>query len=100
MTCGKEKVGRNFPLESSGSFRWGEGKKEETKKKEEEKMSEKLHLLSRIYRDQVVGFHRSKRQSSSTRQELRVGTRIESFRQTPKGMGCSHTLVLFGIRAI
>ena len=34
-------------------------------------MSEKLHLLSKIYGDRAVGFRWSKRQSSSTQRELR-----------------------------
>ena len=60
------KVGENFPLESSWDNLVGEnGKMRERKKKEEEKMSEKLHLLSKIYGDRAVDFHQSKRQSSS-----------------------------------
>ena len=74
--------------------------KERKEKREEEKMSEKLHLLSRIYKDQAVGFRRRKRQSSSTRQELHIGTRIRGFRQTPRGRGFSPTLVNFGLRVI
>ena len=38
-------------------------------------MSEKLYLLSKIYGDRAIGFRRNKRQSSSTRRELRVGIR-------------------------
>ena len=67
---------------------------------EQGKMGEKLHLLSRIYGDRVVDFRPSKRQSSSTRRELRVGTRIWGFHQTPRGMGFSPTLVIFGLRSI
>ena len=75
------KVGRNFPLESSWNNsverREKGGKEKERKEKEEkEKRSEKIHLLSRIYEDRTVGFRRKKRQSSSTRRELRVRTRI------------------------
>ena len=70
-------------------------RKKRKQKKEEEKMSEKLHLLSRIYGDRIVNFRRSKRQSSSTRRELHVGTRIRGFRQTPRGRGFSPTLVIF-----
>ena len=66
------KVGVDLPLESSGSNsverRKKEGKRKRKKEnREEEEMNEKLHILSRIYRDRTVGFHRSKRQSSSTR---------------------------------
>ena len=53
------------------------GKEKEIKeKKEEGKWSEKLYLLAKIYGDRAVGFRRSKRKISSTRRELRVGTRI------------------------
>ena len=76
------------------------GKEKERKgKKEEGKWTEKLYFLFKIYGDRVVGFHRSKRQSSSTRRELHVGTRILGFRQTPRGRGFSHTLVILGLRA-
>ena len=65
-----------------------EGKENERKeKKEEEKRSEKHHLFSRIHGDRAVGFRRSKMQSSSTGQELRLGIRIRGFRQTPRGRG-------------
>ena len=102
-------MGRNFPLESSWNNSVGEkGKRRERKRKEkerkekeeEEKRSEKLHLISKIYRDQAIGFRRSKRQSSSTRREFYVGTRIWGFRQTPRGRGFSHILVILGLRAI
>ena len=42
-------------------------------------------LLSKINGNQTVGFHRSRRQSLSTHRELRVGTKILEFRQTPRG---------------
>ena len=71
------KVGGTFPLDSSWNNlvkrRQKGGKEKERKKekrkekKEEEKISEKLHLFSRIHKDQAVGFRRSKRQSSSMR---------------------------------
>ena len=94
--------GGNFPLESSWNNLVGEKEKggKEKEKKEEEKRNEKLHLISRIYGDRVVGFHRSKRQSSSTRRELRVGIRIGGFRQTPRGRGFSPSLVTLGLRSI
>ena len=78
----KEESGRKFPtLMKWDQIRWIEGKKEGKKtkikeNKEEGKWSEKLYLLSKIYGDRVVGFHRGKRKSSSTRLELRVGTKI------------------------
>ena len=63
-------------------------------------MSEKLPLLSRISRYWAVGFRRSKRQSSSTRQELRVGARIRGFHQTSRGRGSSPTRFIFSLRVI
>ena len=54
-------------------------------------MSEKLQLLSRICGDQAVGSGRSKRQSWSTQQELRMGTKISGFRQSSRGRGFSPT---------
>ena len=51
-------------------------RKKRKEKKEEGKWSEKLYLLSKIHGDQAVSFCRSKRPSSSTQRELRVGTRI------------------------
>ena len=82
--------GGDFPLELYWIKFGGERKNEERErerkeKKEGEKMSKKLHLLSRIYGDRATGFHRSKRQSSSTRRELRVDTRIWGFCQTLRG---------------
>ena len=86
-------------------IQWGEGenegkkkkrkKKKRKEKKEEEKMSEKFHLLSKIYGDRAIDFSQSKRQSSSTRRELRIGIRTRGFLQTPRGRGFSHTLVIF-----
>ena len=100
-------MGGKFPLESSWDNSVGEKgkrreiKRKEKKEKEKKKMrSEKLHILSRIHRDRAVVFHRSKRQSSTTRRELRVSTRIRGFLQTLRGMGFSPTLVIFCVRAI
>ena len=101
----RRKVGGNFPLESSwidsmGEKEKGEKEKERKEKKEEEKWSEKLYVLYKIYGDRAVDFHWSKRQSSFMRRELRVGTRIRGFHQTPGGRGFSPTLVILGLRAI
>ena len=77
------------------------GKEKEIKeKKEEEKRSEKLYILSNIYGDWTISFRQSKRQSSSMRQELRLGTRIHGFSQTLRGRGFSPTLVILGLRVI
>ena len=40
---------------------------------------ERVFLLSRIVGDPTVGFLRTKKQSCSTRRELRVGTGFRSF---------------------
>ena len=63
-------------------------------------MREKLLLLSIISSDRTVGFRRSKKESSSTRQEFRVGMRIRGFRQTPRGRGSSPTQFIVSLRAI
>ena len=47
-------------------------------------------LLSKIYENQTVGFRRSKRQSRSKHRELRMGTKILEFRQTPRGREFSY----------
>ena len=47
-------------------------------------------FLSKIYENRTVGFHRSKRQSLSMQRELRVGTKILEFRQTPRGREFSY----------
>ena len=52
--------------------------------------SEKLKLLSKIYDNRIVGFRRTKRENRSTHQELRVGTKILEFRQTPRGREFSY----------
>ena len=92
VTCGKEETSYlNCGTKFDGERKSREKEKERKEKREEEKRSEKLHFLSRFYGDQIVDFRRSKRQSSSTRRELRVGTRIRSFSQTPRVRGFSHT---------
>ena len=40
-------------------------------------------LLFKIYGNWTVGFRWNRRQSRSTQRELRVGTKILEFRQTP-----------------
>ena len=48
-----------------------------------------MWLLSRFTGDPTVGSLRDKKESCSTRRGLRVGTRFEEFRQTPRGRGFS-----------
>ena len=82
-------------------FWWERRKKEGKEKKEKKKKSgERSSTFSKIYGDRDVGFRRSKRQSSSTRREFRVGTRIRGFHQTPRGRGFFPTLVILGLRVI
>ena len=92
----------NFPLGSdSMERRKKEGKKKVRKeKKEEGKWSEKFYFLSKIYGDRAVGFRRRKSQSSFTRREFHVGTRIWGFCKTPRDRGFSPTLVLLSLRVI
>ena len=80
VACGNEETSHLNCWTKSDGKRKNEGKRKE--KREEEKMSKKLHLLSIFYGDQTIGFRRSKRQSSTTQQELCMGTRIWDFRQT------------------
>ena len=49
-----------------------------------------LSLLSKIFGNRAIGVHWSKRKSRSTHQELRVGTKILKFRQTPSGREFSY----------
>ena len=70
------------------------------KNREEDKRSEKLHLLSTFYGNRTVGFHWSKRQSYSMRQELRVRTRILGFCQTLRDRGFPSTRFHYFLRSI
>ena len=63
-------------------------------------MRDKLHLLSRFLGDRIVSSGQSKRQSWSTHRELRVGTKISGFRQTPRDKGFSPTRFNSCLRAI
>ena len=80
----------------------GEKRKEGRKKeKRERKMRrEKLYLLSIISGDRSVVSRRSKRQSSSMRQGLRIETKIWGFRQALRGRGFSPTWFNSSLKAI
>ena len=52
-------------------------------------------LLSKIYENQTVGFRQSKRQSQSTHRELRMGTKILAFCQTPREREFSYLCYLY-----
>ena len=47
--------------------------------KRERKGKKDFSLISKIYKDRIDGFRRSKRQSSFMHRELRVGTKILEF---------------------
>ena len=87
MTRGK----RGLPLDQvrpnfGGREEIGEkGKREERERGRRRR--EKLHLLSKFDGDRIIGFHRSKRQSSSTPRGFRIETKIGEFRQVPRGRG-------------
>ena len=60
-------------------------------RKEREKGKKNIFsFLSKIYESRTVAFHQSKRQIQSTHRELRVGTKIFEFRQTPQGREFSY----------
>ena len=54
-------------------------------KREREKVKQRkiFFLLSKIYGNRTVNFFRSKRKNRSMHRELRVGTKILEFHQTP-----------------
>ena len=56
---------------------------------------EREKLISKIYGIWTVGFRRRKRQSRSTHQDLRVGTRILELRQTPRGREFSYLVYFY-----
>ena len=68
----------------------GEAKNESERKERERKEKKYFSLLSKIYENWTVDFRRSKRKSRSTHRELRVGTKILEFRQTPRGREYSY----------
>ena len=47
-------------------------------------------FLSQIYENQTIDFRRSRRQSWSTRRELRVGTKSLAFHHTSRGRKFSY----------
>ena len=95
---------RTIPLKWFDQIRWEEEKvgerKKERKKERRIRRREKLHFLSRFPDDWTVDSGQSKRRSWSTHRELRVGTKISGFRQTPRGRGFSHTWFNYCLRAI
>ena len=89
-----------FNLNQVYRIRWERRKKKGKKKKEKKRKRKESRVRSSTFslRSKEIGssvFRRNKRQSSSTRRELRVSTRTWGFRQTPRGRGFSPTLVFF-----
>ena len=58
----------------------------------------KVQLLSRFPSFRIVGSHRAKKQSCSTRQGLRVGTSFGEFRQLQE-VGVFSYSVIFGFKS-
>ena len=81
-----EKREKKVKREGEGTNGWGERKKRE---REREK-GKKISLVSKIYENRTIGFSQSKRQTRSTHRELRVGTKILEFCQTPRGKKFSY----------
>ena len=97
LTCGNE----DNPLDFGPNNLVEEKEEgEEEGRKRRIRRREKLHLLSSFSGNRTVGFRRSKRESSSSRQELQVETGIREFRQTPRGKSFSPTLFNHCLRVI
>ena len=75
LTCGKGGHSHLIMLEQTG------GEEE----KEKKKVEREAPPLSSFSGDRTIGSHQSKKESSSSRQELQVETGIEEFQQTPRG---------------
>ena len=92
LTCWTKKFGGEEEIGEK------EKQKEERRKREKKerrrRRREKLHLFSRFLGDPTVGVRQSKRQSRSPQQELRLGTEIEEFQQTPRCRGFSYLVLL------
>ena len=81
-------------------IRWGEEKNEGKKNKGKEKGARGSTFSLGFTEIGSLVFIGCKRQSSSMRRELCMGTRIRGFRQTVRGRGSFPTLVIFDLRAI
>ena len=84
----KKKKGKEEKKSQNG--REGRDRRGESEKRERERKNKIFSLLSKIFGNRTVGFRRSKRQSRFTHRELRVGTKILKFRQTPQGREFSY----------
>ena len=76
------------------------GRRKKEKKEREEEVEREAYLLSKFFDDRTFGSRWSKKESSSSWQELQVETEIEEFRQTLRGRGSSPTRFIFGLRTI
>ena len=84
----KKKKKRKKEKKQSQKGKGGDGRERKLSEKEREKEKrgvEREKLISKIYENLTIGFSRSKRKSQSTHRELRMGTKILEFRQTPRG---------------
>ena len=82
----KRKKNKQINKKGQGGI-FGRGKEA---RREREKKFFFSSLLSKIYGNRTIGFHRSKMQSRSTHRELRVGTKILEFCHTPRGREFSY----------
>ena len=67
-----------------------DGRRWARKREKEKRRVEREKILSKIYGIRTLGFRRSKRKIRSTHRELRVGTKILEFCQTPQGREFSY----------
>ena len=78
----KKKEIRKVKLKEGKREFLGQTGSEGEKGREKKGVERETYLLLKIYGDRVVDSIQSKKQSSSTRQELRVSTKIFELRQT------------------
>ena len=82
---------RNEKSQNEGKAIFGRKKTAKSEGEEREREGKRFFsLIFKIYGNRTVGFHQSKRQSRSTHRELRVGTKILEFCQTPRGREFSY----------
>ena len=78
----KKRIKTKKEKSKGGKERERENKNRERERERERKREREIFLsllLSKIYRNRIVGFRRSKRQSRSTHRELLVVTKILEF---------------------
>ena len=85
----KRKEEKSNKKRKRGTF-WQKQEGVSEKEREREERGRERNIISKIYENQTVGFRWSKRKSRSTYRELRVGTKILEFHQTPQGRKFSY----------